>query len=79
MIAKSKSDFINRHVGLNESDIKKMLKRLSIKSLDDLIDKVIPKNILSPINEPLLKTDLSEAATLSRLKNYACLLALQLY
>ena len=71
MIAKNKSDFINRHVGLNDSDIKKMLKHLSIKSLDDLIEKVIPQNILSPITENLLEKDLSETETLVRLKKYS--------
>ena len=54
MIVKNKFDFLNRHVGLNEPDIKKMLEHLDIKSLDDLIEKVIPGNILSPITENLL-------------------------
>ena len=71
MTAKNKSDFLNRHVGLNNSDIKKMLKRLDIKSLDDLIKKVIPKNILSPMSENLLKKDLSEIEALSQLKKYS--------
>ena len=71
MKAKNKSDFLNRHVGLNDSDIKKMLKRLNIKSLDHLIEKVIPKNILSPITENLLEKDLSETETLVRLKKYS--------
>ena len=71
MTEKNKSDFINRHVGLNGSDIKNMLKHLSIKSLDDLIEKVIPENILSPITESLLKKDLSETETLARLKKYS--------
>ena len=48
-----------------------MLKHLSIKSLDDLIEKVIPENILSPITESLLKKDLSETETLARLKEYS--------
>ena len=36
MTAKNNSDFVNRHVGLNDFDIKKMLNRLNVKSLDDL-------------------------------------------
>ena len=60
MTAKNNSDFFYRHVGLDDFDIKKMLNRLNIKSLDELIAKVIPKNILSPITENLLKKDLSE-------------------
>ena len=68
---KNKSDFINRHVGLNNFDIKKMLEHLDIKSLDDLIEKVIPGNILSPITENLLENSLTEAETLGLLKNYS--------
>ena len=71
MIVKNKSDFISRHVGLNDSDIKKMLECLDIKSLDDLIEEVIPKNILSLTTETLLKKDLSETETLARLKEYS--------
>ena len=48
-----------------------MLEKLNIKSLDDLIEKVIPKNILSPITENLLKKDLSETEALDRLKEYS--------
>ena len=70
-MVKNKSDFINRHVGLNESDISKMLERLKVNSLDDLIQKVIPKNILSPTTEALLKKDLSETEALARLKKYS--------
>ena len=55
MTVKNKFDFLNRHVGLNDFDIKKMLKCLDIKSLDNLIEKVIPENILSPITENLLE------------------------
>ena len=64
-------NFLYRHVGLNDSDIKIMLNRLDIESLDCLIEKVIPKNILSPITENLLENDLSETETLARLKKYS--------
>ena len=59
-IHKNNSDFLNRHIGNSNSDIEKMMESLNIKSLDNLINKVIPKNILSPINENLLEKDLSE-------------------
>ena len=68
---KNKSKFLNRHVGLNNYDLKKMLKSLDIKSLEDLIEKVIPKNILSPMSENLLKKDLSETEALAQLKKYS--------
>ena len=55
-------------LGLTTTDIKKMLKRLDIKSLDQLIEKVIPKNILAPITENLLEKNLSEIEALVRLK-----------
>lgn len=35
----------NRHVGINESDINKMVKKVGISSIDELIDKTIPANI----------------------------------
>jgi len=38
-------NFINRHNGPSDSDVKKMLKRLKIDSVDELIDQTIPKNI----------------------------------
>ena len=59
MKVKNKSDFLNRHIGLDKSDIKKMLKYLSIESLDHLVEKVIPKTILSPMTEDLLEKDLT--------------------
>ena len=71
MAAKNKSNFVYRHVGPNDSDIKKMLDYLGIKSLDHLIKKVIPKKILSPITENLLEKDLSEIEALTCLKDYS--------
>src|SRR5574344_2173379 len=35
----------NRHVGINEDDIKKMVKKVGVNSIDELIDKTIPANI----------------------------------
>ncbi len=35
----------NRHIGINESDIEKMVKKVGVKSVDELIDKTIPSNI----------------------------------
>ncbi len=71
MTAKNKFDFTYRHVGPNNSDIKKMLRHLGVKSLDQLIVEVIPKNILSPTNENLLENNLSETEALAQLKKYS--------
>jgi glycine dehydrogenase len=35
----------NRHIGINEDDIEKMVKKVGVKSIDELIDKTIPANI----------------------------------
>lgn len=37
--------FKTRHIGINEEDEKKMLAKIGVKSLDELIDQTIPKNI----------------------------------
>lgn len=37
-----------RHIGINEKDEKLMLKKIGVKSLDELIDKTIPANIRLP-------------------------------
>ncbi|MFA5803908.1 MAG: aminomethyl-transferring glycine dehydrogenase [Melioribacteraceae bacterium] len=37
--------FIDRHVGLNENDIKKMLSVIGVSSLDEMIDKTVPASI----------------------------------
>jgi len=71
MIEKNKSNFLNRHIGLNNPDIENMLKCIDIKSLDHLIKKVIPKNIQSPITENLLEKELSEIEALTQLKKYS--------
>lgn len=35
----------NRHVGINENDINKMVKKVGVSSIDELIDKTIPADI----------------------------------
>ena len=37
--------FINRHIGPRESDILNMISKIGVKSLDELIDKIVPENI----------------------------------
>lgn len=40
-----------RHIGISEKDEEKMLQKIGVKSLDELIDKTIPANIR--LKEPL--------------------------
>ncbi len=49
-----KGDFIRRHIGLDKHQLREMLEELGMKSLDDVIDKVVPESIL--IKEPLSTT-----------------------
>lgn len=37
--------FVNRHVGVNEKDVKNMCDLIGVNSLDDLIDKTVPSSI----------------------------------
>ena len=46
MINDTSKEFIKRHIGPSEEDIDAMLKVVSANSLDDLIKKTVPDNIL---------------------------------
>jgi glycine dehydrogenase len=46
MLKSSQRDFIRRHIGPSEEDQNKMLNELGFKTLDDLISKTVPENIL---------------------------------
>ncbi|GHT22092.1 glycine dehydrogenase (decarboxylating) [Bacteroidia bacterium] len=50
--------FVNRHVGVNESEIKAMVQKIGVSSLEQLIDETIPANIR--LKKPL---ELPEAMT----------------
>ncbi|MEK9649988.1 MAG: aminomethyl-transferring glycine dehydrogenase [Gammaproteobacteria bacterium] len=62
--------FINRHIGVSESDIEYMLKEIGYDSLEAFIETVVPQAILVKdslaIDEPL-----DEQAALKKLKKYA--------
>ena len=47
MLKNAQKDFIQRHIGPSKEEQKAMLKELGYNSLDDLIDKTVPKKIIS--------------------------------
>ncbi len=49
---KMRDDFVHRHIGPGESQIAEMLKLLKLKSLDELVDKAVPRAIRSD-DQPL--------------------------
>ena len=61
MIDDTSKEFISRHIGPNASEQKEMLKAISSKSINDLIEKTVPKNILIKdnlkIDEPMSEND----------------------
>ena len=46
MINDTSKEFIRRHIGPSEEDIKEMLKLVGADSLEDLMKKTVPENIL---------------------------------
>ena len=46
MIDDTSKEFIRRHIGPSEEDMEKMLKFIGENSLDDLIKKTVPEEIL---------------------------------
>ena len=62
------NDFIERHIGPSKNDTTNMLQELNMNSLDELIDKTIPKNI--KLNHDLnLPQSMSEPRYLEHIKN----------
>ena len=63
-------NFSMRHIGPSENEQKEMLKALDLKSLDELVEKTVPKSIRvkKPINVEQIA---SEAEVLIRLKEIA--------
>ncbi len=60
------NDFIHRHIGPGSADTSAMLAELKMKSLDELIDKVVPNSIRR--DKPLaVKTSRSERQVLDKL------------
>jgi glycine dehydrogenase len=63
-------EFQQRHIGPNEADTKEMLEVIGVKSLAELIDKTIPKDIRSQHELPL-PAAISEQEYLTEIKKTA--------
>ena len=67
----------HRHIGINQSDEATMLKKIGLNSLDELIDKTLPKNIRlkTPLQLPEAMTEYEFATHIAQLaeknKQYA--------
>jgi len=62
-----RGNFIDRHIGPNQQQIKKMLAQLGLNELEDIIEQAIPANILT--SEPLKLTEtISEQAVIKHLR-----------
>ena len=68
------TDFPNRHIGPRDDQIQKMLSELGFSSLDELSNKIIPKNILfdSLIDLPDKMSESDSIERLSELANMNC-------
>ncbi|MEE8320446.1 MAG: aminomethyl-transferring glycine dehydrogenase [Gammaproteobacteria bacterium] len=63
----SGGDFIRRHIGPNRDQINEMVSYLGLQSLEELIGKAVPENIIS--SEPLgLTSSYSERAVISYMR-----------
>ena len=63
-------NFLSRHVGPRNKDIESMLDYLAFDSLHDLVQSVVPNNVLSKYQSKIPHA-LSESETLSKLDKYA--------
>ena len=63
-------DFLSRHLGPQDKDIESMLDYLEFDSLHDLVQSVVPNNVLSKYQSKIPQA-LSENQTLSQLDKYA--------
>ena len=59
--------FYKRHIGPNDKQVQEMLAQLQFSSMDDFINQIIPKSILSNFNKSQFN-NISEIDTLSRLE-----------
>ena len=62
------SEFHNKHIGPSSKEIEEMLKFLSCIDLEDLLEKIVPKNILDIDDESIGNENFSEKEILDHVK-----------
>ena len=62
------SEFHNKHIGPSSKEIEEMLKFLSCTDLNDLLEKIVPKNILDIDDESIGNENFSEKEILDHVK-----------
>ena len=64
--------FANRHIGITDSDLPRMLGKIGVKTIDELIDKVIPKGIRlkQPLDLPPAMTEREFAGHIARIASH---------
>ena len=63
------SEFHNKHIGPSQKEIEEMLQYLDCSSLNDLLDKIVPKNILDIDDMSIGNEVFSENDILNHVKN----------
>ena len=66
------NEFIDRHIGPNNEQIASMLAALELKSLEELVNTVVPSEILTTTNS-LLSSSKTESQAIEKLKDIASL------
>lgn len=64
----SKNEFISRHIGPTDSDIHSMLKTLGLNSLEQMAEQVVPAQIRTQYDFPIVGEGVSEYELLAQLK-----------
>ena len=64
--------FANRHIGITDSDLPQMFGKIGVKTIDELIDKVIPKGIRlkHPLDLPSAMTEREFAGHIAQLASH---------
>lgn len=64
--------FANRHIGITDSDLPEMLEKIGVGTLDELIDKTIPKQIRlkNPLNLPPAMTEREFAEHIAQMASH---------
>lgn len=64
--------FANRHIGITDSDLPQMLGKIGVKTIDELINKVIPKGIRlkHPLDLPSAMTEREFAGHIAQLASH---------